>query len=165
MNPETIQASARLWLEDPAKAKVKPTVKGRSDSAQVVLESGPFSWRSDLPPSLGGTNTSPSPTAFLLGALVACSVVLIRDTLAPQLGVQIGSVEAIAQCDADFRGALAMDGAARDLQNLHLTIKVQSPDSEENVQKLYQAWQERCPIYLAMINPTQVSLTFETNAS
>jgi uncharacterized OsmC-like protein len=163
MNPETIQASTRLWQEDPGKAKVKPTVKGRSDGAQVVLETGPFSWRSDLPPSLAGTNTAPSPTSFLLGALVGCSVVFIRDTLAPQLGVQVESVEAVAQCDADFRGALGMEGAAPDLQNLQLTIKVQSPDSEENVQKLYQAWQERCPIYLALINPTQVSTKFEIN--
>lgn len=161
MNSEAIQASAHLWQEDPEKAKVKPTVTGHSDGTQVVLETGPFSWRSDLPPSLAGTNTAPSPTAFLLGALVGCSVVFIHDTLAPQLGVHVESVEAVAQCDADFRGALGMEGGARDLQNIQLTIKVKSPDIEENVQKLYQAWQERCPIYLALINPTRVDTKFE----
>jgi len=165
MNPETIQASIRLWQEDPSKAKVKPTVKGHNDGAQVVLETGSFSWRSDLPPSLGGTNTAPSPTAFLLSALVGCSVVFIRDTLAPQLGVQVESVEAVAQCEADFRGALGMDGVASDLQNIQLTIKVQSSDDEEKVQKLYEVWQERCPIYLALINPTHINTKFEINES
>jgi uncharacterized OsmC-like protein len=161
MNPETIRESMRLWQENPSKAKVKPTLKGRSDGAQAVLETGSFSWRADLPPSLGGANTAPSPTALLLGALAGCAIVFIRDTLAPQLGVRIESVEAIVQCDADFRGALGMEGAIPDLQNLQVTIKIQSSDSEENVRKLYQIWQERCPIYLALIKPLPINTTLE----
>jgi len=47
MNSETIQASVRLWEEDPGKAKAKPTLKARSDGAQAVLETGSFSWRAD----------------------------------------------------------------------------------------------------------------------
>jgi uncharacterized OsmC-like protein len=161
MNPETIRESVRLWQENPSKAKVKPTLKGRSDGAQAVLETGSFSWRADLPPSLGGTNTAPSPTALLLGALAGCAVVFMRDTLAPQLGVRLESVEAIVQCDADFRGSLGMEGAVPDLQNLQVAIKIQSSDSEENVKKLFQTWQERCPIYLALTKPLPVSTTLE----
>ena len=161
MNPDTIRESMRVWKEDPGKAKVKPMLKGRSDGAQVVLETGPFSWRADLPPSLGGTNTAPSPTAMLLSALAACAVVFIRDTLAPQLGVRVESVEAVVQCEADFRGALGMEGAMPDLQNVQVTIQIQSSDSEENVRKLYQVWQERCPIYLALIKPLPVSTALE----
>jgi len=161
MNSETIQASVRLWEEDPGKAKIKPTVKGHSEDAQVVLEAGSFSWRSDLPPSLGGTNTAPSPTALLLSALAGCAVLFIRDALAPQMGVRIDSVEAIAQCEADLRGVLGMEGALPDLQNVQVTVQIQSPDSEENVRKLYQVWQERCPIYLALIKPLPVSTVLE----
>jgi uncharacterized OsmC-like protein len=161
MNPETIKASIRLWEEDPSKAKIKPTVKGHSEGAQVVLEAGSFSWRSDLPPSLGGTNTAPSPTALLLSSLAACAVVFIRDTLAPQLGVRLESVEAVVQCEADSRGALGMEGAMPDLQNVQVTIQIQSSDSEENVRKLYKVWQERCPVYLAFIKPLPVSTVLE----
>ncbi len=161
MNPETIQASIRLWQEDPSKAKIRPTVKGHSEGAQVVLEAGAFSWRSDLPQPLGGANTAPSPTALLLSALAGCAVAFIRDTLAPQLGVRLESVEAVVQCEADLRGALGMEGAAPDLQNLQVTIQIQASDSDENVRKLYQLWQERCPIYLALIKPLQVSTALE----
>ena len=161
MNPDTIQASIRLWQDDPGKAKIKPTVRGRSEGAQVVLEAGSFSWRSDLPPSLGGTNTAPSPTALLLSALAGCSVAFIRDTLAPQLGVRLEAVEAVAQCEADLRGAVGMEGAVPDLTNMQVTIQIQSSDSEENVRKLYQVWQERCPIYLALIKPLQVGTALE----
>lgn len=155
----------RLWQEDPGKAKVKPILKARSDGAQVILESGPFSWRSDLPPSLGGTNTAPSPTALLLSALAGCAVVFIRDTLAPQLGVRLESVEAVVQCEADFRGVLGMDGVIPDLQNVQVTIQIHSPDREENVRKLYQVWQERCPIYLALIKPLPVSTVLEVRGT
>ena len=161
MNPETIRESMRTWQEDPSKAIVKPVLKSRSDGTQVVLETGPFSWRSDLPPSLGGTNTAPSPTALLMGALAGCAVMFIRDTLAPQLGVRLESVEAVVKCESDLRGALGMNGAMPDLQNVQVTIQIQSSDSEENVRKLYQVWQERCPIYLALIKPLSVSTALE----
>lgn len=161
MNSETIQASVRLWEEDPSKAKIKPTVKGHSEGAQAVLETGSFSWRSDLPPSLGGTNTAPSPTALLLSALAGCAVLFICDTLAPQMGVRLDSVEAIAQCEADLRGVLGIGGALPDLQNVQVAIQIQSPDSEESVRKLYQVWQERCPIYLALIKPLPVNTVLE----
>jgi hypothetical protein len=42
-----------------------------------------------------------------------------------------------------------MAGAEPDLKNVRLDIRVQSPDSEGEVQRVYEAWRERCPIYLA----------------
>jgi uncharacterized OsmC-like protein len=161
MKPETIRETTRLWQAEPEKAKGKPTVKGRSEGAQAVLEAGSFSWRCDLPQPVGGTNQAPSPTMLLLSALAGCAVVFIRDTLAPQLGVQVEGVEATAQCEADSRGLLGMEGAVADLQNLRLGIQIQSPDSEEKVRELYRVWQDRCPIYLALIKPLGVDTTLE----
>jgi hypothetical protein len=51
------------------------------------MEHGSFSWHTDMPVPLCGTNEAPSPTALLLSALAGYAVVFIRDTLAPQLGV------------------------------------------------------------------------------
>jgi hypothetical protein len=67
MRPETIHETARLWEEQPDKAKSKPTVKARSDGGgQAVLEGGPFSWQADLPEPVDGSNQAPSPTLLLL---------------------------------------------------------------------------------------------------
>ena len=159
MKTEVIEQSIQLWTKEPEKAKVSPLVKARSDGAQAALEGGPFSWQSDLPPTLGGENKAASPTALLLGALSGCAVLFIRDTLAPQLGVRVDSVQAEARCKADFRGLLGMSDAVPDLQDLEITIHIQSPDSEEKVQRLYQTWLQRCPVYLALTKPMAVKTT------
>lgn len=161
MTTETIRETIRLWEEQPEKARSAPTVKARADGSQAVLEAGAFSWRADLPPPLGGTNQAPSPTALLLSALAGCAVVFIRDTLAPQLGIRVDGVEATAQCDADARGLLGLAGAQPDLQNVRLSVQVQSPDGAEAVQRLARVWEERCPIYLALTRPMPVALTIQ----
>ena len=162
MQPETIRQTVSLFEEQPEKAKSKPTVKAHTDGSQAVMEAGPFSWNSDLPEPVGDTNQAPSPTDLLLSALAGCPVAFIRDTPAPQLGVRVAAVEATAQCETDARGLLGMAGAEPGLQNIRLDIRVQSPDSEDDVQRLYEAWRERCPIYLALTKAMDVSLNMET---
>ena len=162
MQPETISQTVRLFEEQPEKAQSKPTVKAHTEGSQAVMEAGQFSWRSDLPEPIGGTNQAPSPSALLLSALAGCAVVFIHDTLAPRLGVRVDAVEATAQCEADGRGLLGMAEAEPDLKNIRLDIRVQSSDDESDVQKVYEAWQERCPIYLALTKAMDVSLNTET---
>jgi uncharacterized OsmC-like protein len=162
MQTETIRKTVQLFEEQPEKALSKPAVKAHLDGSQAVMEAGSFSWNSDLPEPIGGTNQAPSPTALLLSALAGCAVVFIRDTLAPQLGVRVDAVEATAQCEADARGLLGMSGAEPDLKNIRLDIRVQSPDDEGDVQKVYETWRERCPIYLALTRAMDVSLNMET---
>jgi uncharacterized OsmC-like protein len=163
VQPETIRQTVRLFEEQPEKARSKPTVKAHADGSQAVMEAGPFSWNSDLPEPIGGTNQAPSPTALLLSALAGCAVVFIRDTLAPALGVRVEAVEATAQCEADARGLLGMASTEPDLQNIRLDVLVQSPDGEDDVQRLYEAWRERCPIYLALTKAMDVTLNMETS--
>jgi uncharacterized OsmC-like protein len=165
MNRERIEETLRLWRSEPDKAKGKPTVKARAEGAKAVMEHGTFSWRTDLPAPLGGTNEAPSPTALLLSALAGCAVVFIRDTLAPQLGVRVEAIEAAAHCETDARGLLGMDGAAPDVANVGLTITIQSPESEDAVRKVYQVWRERCPVYLALTKALPVATTLEIKRS
>lgn len=164
MNSDVIKQSIQLWTSEPEKAKVSPVVKARTDGAQAVVETGPFSWRTDLPPTLGGENKAASPTALLLGALAGCAAVFIRDTLAPQLGVRVDAVQAEVKCRADFRGLLGMPGALPDLETLELNIQIQSPESDDKVQALYRAWLERCPVYLALTKPLSVKTAVTRSA-
>jgi acetoin utilization deacetylase AcuC-like enzyme len=74
MQPEIISNTIASWTVDPGKARASPLVKARSDGPRALIETGPFSWHSDLPPALGGENKAASPTAMLLGALSGCAV-------------------------------------------------------------------------------------------
>lgn len=87
-------------------------------------------------------------------------MVFTRDTLSPQLGVPVERVEATARCESDARGLLGMSGAIPDLQHIGLEIQVTSPAGEADARRLYEAWQKRCPIYLALVKSTAVATTF-----
>ncbi len=160
MKTETIQTTIETWTKEPDKAQGTPTVTARAEDSQAVIQAGPFTWRADLPPPLGGSNQAPSPTALLLGALAGCAVVFVRDTLAPQLEIRVDAVEATVRCETDARGLLGMDGAEPDLQGVTLDVSIESPDGEPAVARIAEVWQERCPIYLAIAKATDVALQF-----
>jgi hypothetical protein len=53
-----------------------------------------------------------------------------------------------------------MDGADPRLTGLAIEIAVDSSDSPERVELLRRSWLQRCPIYLALINPLPVEVTW-----
>lgn len=160
MSTQTIESTIATWTKEPDSARGTPTVTARAEEAQAVIQAGPFTWRTDLPPALGGTNQAPSPTALLLSALAGCAVVFVRDTLAPQLGMRVTSVEATVKCETDARGLLGMEGAEPDLRNMSLDVSVESPDGAAAVAEIARVWHERCPIYLALATPTDIAVQF-----
>jgi uncharacterized OsmC-like protein len=160
MNTDMITKTVDAWTKEPDKALGAPVVTARAEEGQAVIQGGAFTWHADLPPSLGGTNEAPTPTALLLGALAGCAVVFVRDTLAPQLGVRVTSVEATVGCETDARGLLGIGGAEPDLRGMSLEVSVDSPDGQDAVARISDVWQERCPIYLALVKPTDVAVSF-----
>ncbi|MBT2492701.1 OsmC family protein [Streptomyces sp. ISL-96] len=155
-----IEETTAMWTKEPDGARSAPTVTARSEDGRVTMQAGPFTMHADLPAPLGGTNQAPSPTALLLGALAGCAVAFVQDTLAPQLGVRVTSVEAAARCRTDARGLLGMDGAEPDLRDVSVDVTVDCPDGEAAVAEIARVWQERCPIYLALQKPADVAVRF-----
>jgi hypothetical protein len=41
-----------------------------------------------------------------------------------------------------------------------LEVSVESPDGEDAVRRIADVWRERCPIYLALVRPTDIDLSF-----
>ena len=144
---------------DPSTARSTPTVTATLANGRARLSAGAFNWDADLPAALGGENLAPSPTAYLLGALAGCAVAFLHDTLAPQFGVTIDDVTAVARCSTDSRGLLGIDGVAPDLGSLSLDIRVSSSSADGAIEAMLAAWRERCPIYLALLKPLSIELT------
>lgn len=153
------------FRSDPTAGLTTPSVTATLINGHARLSSGPFNWDSDLGPAVGGENLAPSPTAYLLGALAGCGVVFLRDTLAPQFGVTLDDVRATATCRTDVAGLLGIEGTNPALEQFELRIEVSSPDPADRLEAMFAAWRERCPIYLALINPNQVTVEFQTEAA
>ncbi len=165
MAVDTLTATTERFRADPSAARSSPSVTATLVNGHARLTAGAFNWDADLPPSLGGQNLSPSPTAYLLGALAGCGVAFLYDTLAPQFGVRIDAVTVVASCSADLRGLLGIDDAGPELTDLALDIEVASPDPESRTGPMLDAWRERCPIFLALLRPNAVALTTRVSAA
>jgi DNA-binding NarL/FixJ family response regulator len=115
MSADVLAASTLRSAADPDQARSAPAVTASLVNEHARLSAGPFNWDADLPAAIDGENLAPSPTAYLLGALAGCAVAFIHDTLAPQLGLRLDDVSAVARCTADARGLLGMEDAVPDL--------------------------------------------------
>jgi uncharacterized OsmC-like protein len=163
MSSLLMETGAR-FRADPDAGRTRPSVTATLHDDRARIEAGPFSWDADLPLSIGGTNGAPSPTAYLLGALAACGVVFLNDTLAPEFGVTLHGITAVARCKADLAGLLGVDGAVPDLTDLEIEFTLDTPDPESKTQPMLDAWERRCPIYLALRNPNPVALRIASGA-
>jgi uncharacterized OsmC-like protein len=157
-----IDASLHRFAADPAAARSAPAVTASLINGRARLSTGPFNWDADLPSAIGGENLAPSPTAYLLGALAGCAVAFVYNTLAPQLGLRLDDVSAVARCTTDARGLLGMDGAVPDLGDIAVDIRIVSTEPADRLRRLFELWRERCPVFLALLRPALVRTTFTT---
>jgi uncharacterized OsmC-like protein len=157
---KTIQDTYTKFSTEPDTAKTSPAVTATLSNGFARATSGPFNWDIDLPGPLGGGNHSPSPTAYLLGALAGCAVTFINDTLAPEFGVEIDGLSATATCRADLAGLVGVPGTDPRLTGLSLSVEMSSPSPQEHRAEMWKAWCERCPIYLVLTEPVAVDLAF-----
>jgi len=162
MDASVIRDTEERFRADPSAGLGTPTVTATLANGRARLSAGPFNWEADLPQAVGGQNLAPSPTAYLLGALAGCGVVFVRDTLVPQLGLQVDDVSAVARCKTNAGGLLGIAGALPDLGDIELEIRISSPEPQARIDELRRVWEERCPIYLAITKPNAVSLRLET---
>jgi uncharacterized OsmC-like protein len=159
MTTQTVSEAQSKFQADPGSARGTPAVTATLVDGRAHLAAGAFTWDADLPAVIGGTNQAPSPTAYLLGALAGCGVAFLHDTLAPQFGVRIDAVTAVARCSTDLRGLIGMDEASPELMDIALDIEVSTSDPGDRVEAMFAAWRERCPIFLALLRPRSVDLT------
>lgn len=155
-----LEESVQRFTAEPESSRVTSSVSATVAGGSTRLSGGKFNWETDLPPMIGGGNLAPSPTLYLLGALAGCAVAFIKDTLAPQFGLRVDDVRAVASCSSDFGGLLGISGAMPNITGLAVEITIDSPDDEDKIERVKQAWVERCPVYLALLSPNEVSVGF-----
>ncbi len=157
---DTISRAVESFTADPQSGRVSPQAVATLENGRARVRSGPFDWEADLPTVIGGGNQAPTPIAYLLGSLAACAVVLVADALGPQHGVEIDSITATASCSADLAALVGVEGADGRLQGVRLDVVIASSADADTVAALQQEWRRRCPVYLALLEPNQLSVSF-----
>lgn len=147
----------KLFARKPEAGLLKPKVKAFTKNGLVILKAGDTTWEEDLPPSLGGKNTTIGPLQHLLGSLAGCGAGIIKNTLAPLTDTSVDSVDVDVQCEFDVKGVLGMEGATGDIRNVSFILTVYSDDSPDKIEKMFEIWKQRAPVFLCFQKPVQIS--------
>lgn len=92
-----------------------------------------FSFNTDEPGALGGTDNAPNPVEYLAGALCGCLTAGIA-TNSALFGNDLEKIDIVVKVDFDMRGILGMD---RSIQNnalkLHYKVKLKGANDDSTL--------------------------------
>jgi uncharacterized OsmC-like protein len=97
----------------------------------VVTGSGGESVVTDMPSSVGGGGSAPSPGWLFRASLASCTAALIA-MRAAQLGVELDGLEVTADSESDDRGILGIDDAVRaGPLSIRIRVRMTSPATDQ----------------------------------
>ena len=116
---------------------------------------GELELNADFPPFLGGEGRAPSALAYCFYGAMSCYGSTFA-TQAAMAGIVLDEMKINLKLNVDFRGALGL-GSFPPLKDFQFNVQVKSSASDEEVQKIKQLTDERCPAIWAMQNPVPFS--------
>lgn len=168
-----VQATAEAVAADRDLGKFGLTLLSRSTGGLTAeMETGPllqggtidesrrgrFTFSSDEPLSLLGTDTAASPSEYILQALAGCYTVSLS-VLAAKKGIQLDAVRLSLDFDIDVAGFLGIDPAVRNgAQKINVDIEIDSPGTpREQLEELVNGLASISPIHDTLANPVPIS--------
>ena len=112
---------------------------------------GELELNADFPPFLGGEGRAPSALAYCFYGAMSCYGSTFA-TQAAMAGIVLDEMKINLKLNVDFSGALGL-GSFPPLKDFQFNVQVKSSASDEEVQKIKQLTDERCPAIWAMQNP------------
>lgn len=119
----------------------------------------------DMPVSVGGSNTAPSPGWLYRAALAACTVTLIR-MRAAMLGIQLGDVEVVVDSESNDFGILGIDASVpAGPLNVRFRVRLQAADADPGALRELVEWAvEHCPVVDATKRAVPVNVEIEAGS-
>jgi len=140
-------ALATVRVESRQEVGLKSKVRTRSFTIDV-----------DEPPTLGGTDSGPSPVEYALAALATCQEITYR-LHADALGIPLDGVAVTLEGDIDLRGFFGTDESIRPgFLAIRGTVTVDSPAPVEDLERLRDHVDAHCPVLDLLSNPTPLHL-------
>ncbi len=144
-------AQATQYLTDhPQEARYtdSPATARLEEGLRVTITGlGDASLTTDMPTSVGGANSAPSPGWFLRAAEASCAATLIA-MRAAQLGVVLEAVEVTVDSESDDRGILGIDESTpAGPLGTRLVVRVRaSAASREQLEEIVGWAVDHCPV-------------------
>ena len=152
---ESLQSSYR---ENAERAKIRyRSVSSLVSGLKCEAQTGKFSVTVDETESLGGSNEGPNPMELVLTALGACQEITYR-LYADLMEIPMDGITVEVTGDINLCGFFAVDDEARPgYSNIIANVVIDSPASEDEIQRLKIAVEEHCPALDIISNATPVT--------
>ena len=157
-----IQAPIKeLYRNQPETAFITLKAQGiLGDNVSCKVETGKALIEAGLHKATGGSGLFACSGDMLLEALVACAGVTVG-AVATSMGIEIINGVVNAEGDLDFRGTLGVSKEAPvGFKEIRLKFNIESPASEEQVQKLIQLTERYCVVFQTISKPCKVEISY-----
>src|SRR6056297_3103097 len=112
------------------------TVEAESRGHKVIM---------DEPEKMGGTDHGMNPVELTLTALGGC-LSICASMFAESCDVDLNDFSINLEGDLDLRGFKGVDGIDPGFQEVRFTINIDSDSPKENIEKLVELIESRCPV-------------------
>lgn len=155
-----------LSAADESQATVKfESRSGLLDGFHTEARIRDFELTVDEPEALGGTDKGPNPVELVLAALGTCQEITYR-LYADALGIPLDGVSVAVEGDVDLRGFFAAkEGVRPGYRAIRATVTLDSPASEEELNRLKAVVDRHCPVLDILSNPVPVVTNIEVRTS
>ncbi len=169
---DLLQGAVELIRDQPEAGTVTIRTRHRWDDGfavdgytQEIEEGGEittrtFTFRTDWPPEVGGSDSGPSPGEAILGALGGC-VAMTYITKAASRGVGIEEVEVTIEARVDLQGAFELDSVRAGLSDVTVTVGVRSDADDAILDELGRTTRRTSAVYDSLTNPVPTELVVQ----
>ncbi|MGI9301625.1 MAG: OsmC family protein [Gammaproteobacteria bacterium] len=156
---EMLERKQRILTAQPEKAHVEVRADSRLiDGFESKVEVRKFTVTVDQSKGSGGADKAPRPSEYVLAALAACHEVTYR-LYADFLDIPLHSVSVSVTGVSDARGFLGpVEGIRPGFHEVRGTINIDSPASDEDIERLRQTVNQHCPVLDDLRSPISVEL-------
>lgn len=156
---DAITATAEAAASDAESATIKVHLGGSWNadpervqfSGEVGYPDGMVTLTADFPELLGGRGRAPTPLAYCFYGAMCCYASTFA-TQAAMEGVEIQDLTITVDVDVDFRSALGV-GDFAPMSTFQFHVEVETEASDDDLDRVKQLTDERCPAIWAMKNP------------
>ncbi|MFL5760097.1 MAG: OsmC family protein [Thermomicrobiales bacterium] len=116
----------------------------------------------DEPPTIGGSDTGPTPVELVLAALGTCQEIVYA-TYARILGIPLNGVTIRTEGRLDLRGFFGVAEVPAGFQDVTFAVDIDSPAAPEEIAKLVSEVNAHCPVLDILRQPVAVAGSYQQN--